>query len=442
MAILIVEHNGTLEGASLSGRILIGRRASNHVVIDHPAVSRIHAWIDTADRQFCITDAGSRTGTFVNGLRVEGGKLPLHHGDRITVGPASLIFRTDASLPAGVSQLNFGDRAAGESGGTTSRNNPPDAKANGRGLANRVDSAAANISTPSPASPARDDGILFECAGCHAPLWVSAAFAGRLGKCRFCGASVQVPQRPGVVGTDGFVMTAAPPASGPATSPKPYSPSPQANPTVPSPPSTGPAGAVPAAPAEACGACQSPIAPGESSTTCPACGLTFHADCWAENYGCSAYGCSQVNALLPKGEAVAPGNSVEREGADLDPSVTAQTTHEAASSDDAENAPKVTVEYALLAGSVVGVVLGALTFGVPALLACAAALVYISRLRRRGMRRTPRVVLAAGLLAFAGAVAGAAVSYVWWVGGTGDGNAALPLITTGPETPGRRSAQP
>jgi hypothetical protein len=150
-----------------------------------------------------------------------------------------------------------------------------------------------------------------------------------------------------------------------------------------------------------------------------------------------------VNALLPKGDAVAPGDNAGRDGVEPHPSVAAQTTRGAAAPDDAEDAPKVTVEYALLAGSVVGVVLGALTFGVPALLACAAALVYIGRLRRRGMRRTPRVVLAAALLALVGAVAGAAVSYVWWVGGTGDGDAAtLPLIATEPEPPGRRDAPP
>src|SRR5690349_14994873 len=107
MAILIVEHNGTVEGASLSGRVLIGRRGSNHVVVDDPAVSRIHAWIDTANDDFTLTDAGSRSGTFVNGERVEA-KVALSHGDRITVGPASLIFRSDGSLPAGVSQLDFG----------------------------------------------------------------------------------------------------------------------------------------------------------------------------------------------------------------------------------------------------------------------------------------------------------------------------------------------
>src|SRR5687768_1176435 len=102
MAILIVEHKGTVEGASLSGRVLIGRRANNHVVVSDPAVSRIHAWIDTAGQQYCLTDAGSRTGTFVNGQRVAN-RVALRHGDRINIGPASLTFRTDTSLPAGVS---------------------------------------------------------------------------------------------------------------------------------------------------------------------------------------------------------------------------------------------------------------------------------------------------------------------------------------------------
>ncbi len=89
MAILIVEHHGNVEGASLSGRVLIGRRTSNHVVVDDPAVSRIHAWIDTADQKFCITDAGSRTGTFVNGQRVT--RATLKEGNRLGVGRVELI---------------------------------------------------------------------------------------------------------------------------------------------------------------------------------------------------------------------------------------------------------------------------------------------------------------------------------------------------------------
>src|SRR6266576_1545183 len=50
-----------------------------------------------------------------------------------------------------------------------------------------------------------------------------------------------------------------------------------------------------------CGICQSAIQAGEETQTCSSCGLSFHVECWQENWGCSAYGCSQVNALKPAG---------------------------------------------------------------------------------------------------------------------------------------------
>jgi hypothetical protein len=37
--------------------------------------------------------------------------------------------------------------------------------------------------------------------------------------------------------------------------------------------------------------------PRDEILACPQCGLRFHAECWAENRGCSAYGCAQVGAL-------------------------------------------------------------------------------------------------------------------------------------------------
>src|SRR5688572_3964792 len=49
-----------------------------------------------------------------------------------------------------------------------------------------------------------------------------------------------------------------------------------------------------------CGICQSSIFPDENVTVCSSCGLTFHAECWTENWGCAAYGCEQVNALKPR----------------------------------------------------------------------------------------------------------------------------------------------
>jgi hypothetical protein len=326
MAILLVEHNGDILGSTLKGRVLIGRRSGNHVIVDDPAVSRIHAWIDTADQRFCVTDAGSRTGTFVNGKRVQG-KADLRDGDRIEIGPARLTFRARTGLPAGVSQLDFAHHGS-----------YADSNAEARVV---------------------DDGILFDCSSCRAPLWIPSAHAGRLGKCRFCAAVIRIP-------------SPAAPAAAP----------------------TQPASLV------ACGVCQSPIHAGEHSTSCPDCALTFHADCWQENYGCSAYGCSQVNVLSPQ-------TAVEVLDDNGSPRSPLAASH-ADALDDA--AGGVAPEHALLAGSVLGTLLGALTFGVPALLALVACVVYVKR-----TRKAPPAVVAALALSFIGLVGGVAFSYYWWL---------------------------
>jgi FHA domain len=49
-----------------------------------------------------------------------------------------------------------------------------------------------------------------------------------------------------------------------------------------------------------CGVCHTPISMFEETVHCPSCRLPFHSDCWAENRGCSAYGCPQVGALEEK----------------------------------------------------------------------------------------------------------------------------------------------
>src|SRR4051812_42844876 len=100
MAILLIEHNGRVVGSALSGRVLIGRRTGNHVVVDDPAVPPTPAWIAPADERYCVTDAGSRSGTFINGKRLQGKAAP-RDGDKIAVGPARLTFRPHAALPAG-----------------------------------------------------------------------------------------------------------------------------------------------------------------------------------------------------------------------------------------------------------------------------------------------------------------------------------------------------
>jgi hypothetical protein len=46
-----------------------------------------------------------------------------------------------------------------------------------------------------------------------------------------------------------------------------------------------------------CGVCQCAIEEQDVQMACPQCRLPYHAECWSENLGCAAYGCSQVNAL-------------------------------------------------------------------------------------------------------------------------------------------------
>ena len=43
-----------------------------------------------------------------------------------------------------------------------------------------------------------------------------------------------------------------------------------------------------------CTICQTGIVAGEHILYCPSCSLPFHSECWAENHGCSAYGCESA----------------------------------------------------------------------------------------------------------------------------------------------------
>src|SRR5581483_11213091 len=122
-------------------------------------------------------------------------------------------------------------------------------------------------------------GVLFDCV-CGAPIWVPSDFAGGNGTCRYCRHRVRIPDAAHYglelveleAEDDGAVATLAPPAT--ATDVK-------------------------------CSICQWAIGEQEQTHVCPSCGLKFHAECWKENYGCSSYGCEQVNALHPDRETSA-----------------------------------------------------------------------------------------------------------------------------------------
>ncbi|MBM4430790.1 MAG: FHA domain-containing protein, partial [Chloroflexi bacterium] len=78
-------------------KLTIGRHAHNDVVVDHPAISRTHAYLVRRDGGYVIEDIGSINGTFVNGHQVLPGKPQvLRLGDEIRIGPIKFLFEPEA----------------------------------------------------------------------------------------------------------------------------------------------------------------------------------------------------------------------------------------------------------------------------------------------------------------------------------------------------------
>ncbi|HEY7035918.1 MAG TPA: FHA domain-containing protein [Thermomicrobiales bacterium] len=79
----------------------IGRADGNRVVVPRQTVSRLHAVIGREGDRFVLRDLGSRNGTFVNGLLLDG---PRTLADRDAIGlgapDALLRFVDDVTVPA------------------------------------------------------------------------------------------------------------------------------------------------------------------------------------------------------------------------------------------------------------------------------------------------------------------------------------------------------
>lgn len=56
----------------------------------------------------------------------------------------------------------------------------------------------------------------------------------------------------------------------------------------------------------ACPYCRTKVTATDESVTCEACGTVHHADCYAENGGCTIFGCSKAPADEPKLSVSAP----------------------------------------------------------------------------------------------------------------------------------------
>lgn len=88
-ALLITETGGTIE---LSESVItLGRAAECSIVIDDPYASRMHAQIRLRNGRFVVFDAGSQSGTYVNGEHVL--EHLLRNGDVLQLGRTHFIYQ-------------------------------------------------------------------------------------------------------------------------------------------------------------------------------------------------------------------------------------------------------------------------------------------------------------------------------------------------------------
>jgi len=73
--------------------INIGRRSDNHLVVDDPRVSRVHAQLRAVRGRYLLFDLDSTGGTFLNGERIR--QAMLSPGDVITLAGVPLVYGQD-----------------------------------------------------------------------------------------------------------------------------------------------------------------------------------------------------------------------------------------------------------------------------------------------------------------------------------------------------------
>jgi pSer/pThr/pTyr-binding forkhead associated (FHA) protein len=93
-------------------RLVIGRDPRCDVRVAVPSVSSRHCEIVTEGNILCVSDLGSATGTFHNGIRILKAELAPH--DRVTIGPVTFVVRpeTPTDTLAAMAEVKPEPRAA------------------------------------------------------------------------------------------------------------------------------------------------------------------------------------------------------------------------------------------------------------------------------------------------------------------------------------------
>ena len=115
MGKLVVKFQGKLvaEVTLKLGDTKIGRKPGCDLVLNDPGVSGEHAIVKTVGLKSTIQDANSTNGTFVENERIK--QRELRHGETITIGQHTLIYRDDMTLDAAGGGRQAGVGAARES---------------------------------------------------------------------------------------------------------------------------------------------------------------------------------------------------------------------------------------------------------------------------------------------------------------------------------------
>jgi hypothetical protein len=90
-AFLIIDGSRTLPLRQVV--INIGRRQDNHLVVDDPRVSRVHAQLRAVRGRYILFDLNSTGGTYVNGMRIT--QQQLKPGDVISLAGYAIIYGED-----------------------------------------------------------------------------------------------------------------------------------------------------------------------------------------------------------------------------------------------------------------------------------------------------------------------------------------------------------
>jgi pSer/pThr/pTyr-binding forkhead associated (FHA) protein len=82
----------------LAAPVRIGRDPGNDLVLPTKSISRDHALLTPVHGRWFVEDLGSVNGTRVNGTRIRpGAPLRLRDGDRVAVGPLTIVFHDPAA---------------------------------------------------------------------------------------------------------------------------------------------------------------------------------------------------------------------------------------------------------------------------------------------------------------------------------------------------------